>query len=199
MEQIDKHTLTVLYTCSINGDDPIDTMSKTFLPSEISMRLDRLTQKKLITGTTLTKTGRKSIKVVLAGGVFDIIHPGHVYTLNTAKELGDVLVVVVATDDTAIRMKKKTPCHSAEERKNLTNTLGMVDVCLVGQKDIFRTVMNVKPDIIALGYDQAHHEEYIKEGCSKIGLDVQVVRLSSPMPEMSSSKIQKEDNIMHDL
>ena len=34
--------------------------------------------------------------VLVAGGVFDIIHPGHIYTLNAAKELGDVLVVVVA-------------------------------------------------------------------------------------------------------
>ena len=53
----------------------------------------------------------------------------------------------------------------------------MVDVCLVGQKDIFRTVMNVKPDIIALGYDQTHHEEYIKAECAKIGVNVRVIRL----------------------
>ena len=174
-------------------------MSKIFFPSEIKTRLARLTRKKLIDGTTLTKTGRDSIKVVLAGGVFDIIHPGHAYTLNSAKALGDVLVVVVATDDTARRMKKKTPRHAEEERKNLTSLLKMVDVCLVGQKDIFRTVMNVKPNIIALGYDQAHHEEYINNGCSKIGLNVQVVRLSSPMPDISSSKIQDEGNVMRDL
>ena len=36
-------------------------------------------------------------KIVLAGGVFDIIHPGHINTLNAAKKLGDFLVVVVAT------------------------------------------------------------------------------------------------------
>lgn len=178
----------------------MDVMSKMFLLSEIKTRLDRLIQKKMITDMTLTKAGRKAIKVVLAGGVFDIIHPGHAHTLNAAKALGDVLVVVVATDDTARRMKKKTPRHSEEERQNLTNILGMVDVCLVGQKDIFRTVMNVGPDIIALGYDQTHHEEYIKEGCSKIGIDAQVVRLSSTMPDMSSSKIQKEKgNVLHDL
>ena len=45
----------------------------------------------------------RGLKVVLAGGVFDIIHPGHIHTLNAAKALGDVLVVVIATDKTAVR------------------------------------------------------------------------------------------------
>ena len=44
-------------------------------------------------------------KIVLAGGVFDIIHPGHIHTLNAAKALGDVLVVAIATDRTAEKMK----------------------------------------------------------------------------------------------
>ena len=42
-------------------------------------------------------------KIVLAGGVFDIIHPGHIHTLNAAKALGGVLIVAVATDKTAER------------------------------------------------------------------------------------------------
>ena len=176
-------------------------MAKTFIPSEISMRFDRLSKKGMIDGNSLTQVGRAAIKVVLAGGVFDILHPGHAYTLNAAKALGDVLVVVVATDNTARRMKKKTPRHAEEERQNLTSLFKMVDLCCVGQKDIFRTVMNIKPDIIALGYDQIHHEEYIKSGCDKIGVDVQVTRLRSPMPGMSSSKIIQEEgnNVMQDL
>jgi len=40
----------------------------------------------------------RGLKIVLAGGVFDIIHPGHIHTLNAAKDLGDILVVVIATD-----------------------------------------------------------------------------------------------------
>ena len=48
-------------------------------------------------------------KIVLAGGVFDIIHPGHIHTLNAAKALGDVLVVAIATDKTAQKMKKRAP------------------------------------------------------------------------------------------
>ena len=66
--------------------------------------------------------------IVLAGGVFDIIHPGHIHTLNAAKLLGDVLVVVVATDNTAVKMKKRTPIHSQEQRQELVNSLEVVDL-----------------------------------------------------------------------
>ena len=141
----------------------------------------------------LSQLKRDSLRVVLAGGVFDIIHPGHIHTLNDAKKLGDVLVVVVATDKTAIKMKKREPLHSAELRQELVSSLNMVDLCIIGDEDdIFKTVDLVKPQIIALGYDQTHQEKFITEGCKKINLDVTVARLESPRPETSSSKIQKE-------
>ena len=44
-----------------------------------------------------------SKKIVLAGGVFDIIHPGHIHTLNAAKALGDILVVAIATTNTSAK------------------------------------------------------------------------------------------------
>ncbi len=142
---------------------------------------------------TLTDLGRDSLRVVLAGGVFDIIHPGHIHTLNAARALGDVLVVVVATDNTTARMKKKMPLHSQEQRQEMVTSLSMVDLCLIGQEDdIFKTVDNVRPEIIALGYDQVHQEEFITKGCKGINLNAKVVRLQSPVPEISSSKIQKE-------
>jgi glycerol-3-phosphate cytidylyltransferase/FAD synthetase len=101
--------------------------------------------------------------------------------------------VVVATDNTAVKMKKRTPIHSQEQRQELVNSLEVVDLCLIGQEnDIFKTVNHVKPQIIALGYDQIHQERYITEGCKKIKLNAKVARLQSPMPESSSSKIEKE-------
>jgi cytidyltransferase-like protein len=134
-----------------------------------------------------------NLKIVLAGGVFDIIHPGHINTLNAAKKLGDVLVIVVATDKTAVKMKKRKPLHSARLRQELVSSLSMVDLCVIGDEDdIFKTVDLVKPQIIALGYDQTHQEKFITEGCKKINLDVEVARLESPRPETSSSKIQEE-------
>jgi len=133
-----------------------------------------------------------SKKIVLAGGVFDIIHPGHIHTLTAAKALGDVLVVAIATDKTAQKMKKMTPLHDQELRCELVSSLSMVDEAIVGhEEDIFETVKEVKPDIIALGYDQIHQEKFISDGCKRISLDVEIVRLQSPIPKLSSSEIEK--------
>ena len=133
-----------------------------------------------------------SKKIVLAGGVFDIIHPGHIHTLTAAKALGDVLVVAIATDKTAQKMKKMTPLHDQELRCELVSSLSMVDEAIVGhEEDIFETVKQVKPDIIALGYDQIHQEKFISDGCKRLSLDVKIVRLQSPIPKLSSSEIEK--------
>ena len=132
-------------------------------------------------------------KIVLAGGVFDIIHPGHIHTLNAAKALADVLVVAIATDKTAQKMKKRPPLHNQELRRELVSYLSMVDVAIVGhEEDIFQTVKEVKPDIIVLGYDQIHQEKFIDDGCKRINLDIEIVRLQSPVPDLSSSEIEQK-------
>ena len=132
-------------------------------------------------------------KIVLAGGVFDIIHPGHIHTLNAAKALGGVLVVAIATDKTAKKMKKRSPLHNQELRRELVSCLSMVDKAIVGHEDdIFQTVKEIKPDIIVLGYDQVHQEKFISDGCKRINLNVEIARLESPVPHLSSSQIEKE-------
>ena len=132
-------------------------------------------------------------KIVLAGGVFDIIHPGHIHTLNAAKALGDVLVVAIATEKTAQKMKKRQPLHNQELRRELVSCLSMVDKAIVGHEDdIFETVRAIKPDIIVLGYDQVHQNQFISDGCKRINLNLEIVRLESPVPHLSSSEIEKE-------
>ena len=142
-----------------------------------------------------------SKKIVLAGGVFDIIHPGHIHTLTAAKALGDVLVVAIATDKTAQKMKKRPPLHNQELRRELVSCLSMVDIAMIGhEEDIFETVKEVKPNIIVLGYDQVHQDKFIADGCKRINLDVEIVRLQSPVPELSSSDIERKyGKDIHDL
>jgi len=186
-----------MYVCQITGKSVFEVVKKKSMLSAdvINSKIDKLIKNQLVNEdrNTLTEIGRNSLHVVLAGGVFDIIHPGHIYTLNAAKALGDVLVVVVATDNTSEKMKKRRPLHTQEQRQELVNSLSMVDLCLVGQEDdIFKTVNRVRPQIIALGYDQIHQEKFITDGCKKIKLEAKVARLQSPIPESSSSKIEKE-------
>ncbi|MEK0347511.1 MAG: adenylyltransferase/cytidyltransferase family protein [Nitrosopumilus sp.] len=197
MEMSEKAILSAMYVCQINGKSVFETIKKKSMLSTdvINSKIDQLIKNQLVNEdrNTLTEIGRNSLHVVLAGGVFDIIHPGHIYTLNAAKALGDVLVVVVATDNTSEKMKKRRPLHTQEQRQELVNSLLMVDLCLVGQEDdIFKTVNRVRPQIIALGYDQVHQEKFITDGCKRIDLEAKVARLQSPIPESSSSKIQKE-------
>jgi len=197
LEQTEKIILSIMYVSQIEGKDAFEEIKGKSMISEkiINSKIDELVKNQFVNEDrkTLTELGRNSLCVVLAGGVFDIIHPGHIYTLNEAKKLGDVLVVVVATDNTAVKMKKRMPLHAQEQRQELVNSLSMVDLCMIGQEnDIFKTVNRVRPQIIALGYDQVHQEKFITEGCKKIELDAKVARLQSPIPESSSSKIQKE-------
>lgn len=205
MEIIDKFILSAVYASSFTGKDPLEIVKrKTHLTDQyINDRIEDLVKNGLFEADkkNLTEIGRTSLRVVLAGGVFDIIHPGHIHTLNSAKALGNVLVVVVATDSTAQKMKKRKPLHDQNQRKDLVNSLSMVDFCVVGQEgDIFKTVELIKPEIIALGYDQVHQEKFITDGCRKLNLDIKVARLQSPVPEISSSEIEKEyGESIHDI
>ena len=141
----------------------------------------------------LTDIGRDGLKVVFAGGVFDIIHPGHIHTLKSAKALGDILIVVIARNSTVLKRKGNAPIHDEKLRLELVASLEFVDIALLGhEKDIFKTVELVRPNIIALGYDQVHEEKFIIEECNKKLLDVQVVRLQSPVPDLKSSLIKKD-------
>jgi|GEM_PF-432752 cytidyltransferase-like protein len=141
----------------------------------------------------LTEEGRRKFVVVMTGGAFDILHPGHIETLKQAKSLGDVLVVSVARDSTYERNRGKKPFHDEHARKELVESVKYVDVALLGsENNIFETLELVGPDIVALGYDQSHSEEVIRAEIRKRGLATRVVRLSSSVPKIKTSKILGE-------
>jgi len=194
---LDKEIISSFYVSAISGENPVDIIRRKLSIGidYISNRIETLVTNGFIEADkkTLTELGRGSIRVVLAGGVFDIIHPGHIHTLRGAKTLGNVLVVVVATDTTAQKMKNRIPLHNMELRRELVRSLSMVDHAMVGHEgDIFKTVQFVRPDIIALGYDQIHQEKFIIDGCKKIGVEVSIARLQSPIPDIKSSKIESD-------
>ncbi|MGI0017683.1 MAG: adenylyltransferase/cytidyltransferase family protein [Nitrosotalea sp.] len=197
MDAFDKEIITAFFVAALSGDTATDIIRKKLAlsPEYIQERIEHLVKNGFIENNkkTLTDLGRNSIRIVLAGGVFDIIHPGHIHTLRAAKDLGNVLVVVIATDKTAQKMKNRIPLHNMELRKDLVRSLSMVDYAIVGYEgDIFKSVEIIKPNIIALGYDQVHQEKFIIDGCKKIGINVSIARLQSPIPDIKSSKIEND-------
>jgi len=144
-------------------------------------------------GAVLTPKGRRSIRVVFIGGGFEIIHYGHVYTIGKAKELGDALIVSVARDSTIRKRKNREPLIGEEDRVRLLTSLRQVDAAILGvEGDIYVTLEKVRPDVVALGYDQYHMEEEVRSNASKRGMKVEVVRLDSPYPDIKTRKVLKE-------
>jgi cytidyltransferase-like protein len=141
----------------------------------------------------LTSLGRETLKIVLVGGVFDLLHPGHIFTLKTAKSYGDLLVVVIATAATATKIKKnRIILHNEKLRQEMVASINFVDLALIGKEGtLFDTVEYVKPDIIALGYDQSHTERHISENCKKRNLNIRILRLNTPIPNIKSSDLKQ--------
>ena len=115
---------------------------------------------------------------VLATGVFDILHPGHVHFLTEAKKIGDELVVVVARDSVAQKMKR-LPFIPENIRVAMVGSLKPVDRAILGvEGNIYDILSEVRPDIVALGYDQEFNpDEIVAEG-KKRGLELKVVKVS---------------------
>ena len=125
---------------------------------------------------------------VMASGVFDILHSGHVHYLSEAKNLGDELVVVVATDAT-VRRRKHMPITPEKMRLELVNSLKPVDRAVLGREgDMYKVVEEIRPDIIAIGYDQTFDEKVVEAELRKRGLDIKVVRLSHYSADLDGTR-----------
>lgn len=115
---------------------------------------------------------------VMATGTFDILHLGHIYFLKEAKKQGDRLAVVVATDKT-VRKLKHEPVNPQEIRLKLIKELKIVNEAYMGhEEDMYKIVQEIKPDVIALGYDQIHDEKTVEKELKKRNIKAKVVRLS---------------------
>jgi len=106
---------------------------------------------------------------VLAAGVFDLLHYGHIRYLEEAKKAGGPgarLVVIVARDETVKRLKGTDPVIPEDQRRAVIEALKVVDEALLGFEDLDldRVLQQVKPDIVVVGHDQ----EAIKAQVEKI-------------------------------
>ena len=110
---------------------------------------------------------KKREKIVLVGGCFDILHPGHLIFLKKAKKTGDKLVVLLESDENIKKTKGiNRPMHSQVERAKALRALRFVDSVVKlpfmdSDEAYDQIVLKIKPDIIALtkGYANAKHHK----------------------------------------
>lgn len=114
---------------------------------------------------------------VVATGTFEILHPGHIVFLNEAGKLGDKLFVIVSTDKN-VRKRKGRILIPQEQRCYVIRALKFVDNAVIGDdKDIFKPIKKIKPDIIALGKNQKFGKEELETELRKRGLSARVIRI----------------------
>lgn len=126
-------------------------------------------------------------------GTFDIVHAGHLRMFKEAIKYGDKLVAVVARDKNVKRVKGIGALHNENERLDFLQNISIVDEVILGDNaDAYRAVKDMKPDIIALGYDQKEYVDKLAETINKAGLKCGIVRLPPYQNKrLKSSKIKK--------
>jgi FAD synthetase len=146
------------------------------------------------------KEGKKQ-KIVLASGVFDLLHLGHVKFLEEAKKAGGQdakLIVIVARDSTVEKRKGIRPVIPENQRRALVESLKVVDEAILGYEDfnMGKVIEKIKPDIIAVGHDShtTGMEEAVKDYVKRSGLRIKIVKVGKfGVDDLdSSSKIKQK-------
>ena len=98
---------------------------------------------------------RQGRKIVFTNGCFDVLHFGHVHYLLQARELGDILVIGLNSDDSVRRLKGPTrPINGEKERAFVLAALACVDYVVVFDEDTPKELIEtVRPDVLVKGGD----------------------------------------------
>lgn len=133
---------------------------------------------------------------IMVFGTFDMVHEGHVDFFRQARALalceeGEItsdphLIVSVARDAVATRIKGGKPRRSEGERCALLERNTLVDEVVLGQEDGYiEHIAEARPDIIALGYDQGgEYVSSLERDLHSAGMKIRVVRLAAFKPEV---------------
>jgi FAD synthetase len=124
---------------------------------------------------------------IMVFGTFDMVHEGHADFFRQARELAQdpYLIVSVARDGIVRRIKGAHPRRSEAERRALLERNTLVDEVVLGQEAGYvEHILEAKPDIIALGYDQeGEYVERLERDLMSAGIRPRIVRLKPFKPE----------------
>ena len=107
----------------------------------------------------ILKLKKKSKKIVLVHGVFDVVHLGHIYYFQEAKSYGDILVASI-TSDRFVKKGLNKPYFSEKDRLTFLSQLSIVDyVYFNDTKDASLIIKTIKPDYYVKGPDYQNHDK----------------------------------------
>ncbi|HOX60424.1 MAG TPA: FAD synthase [Candidatus Magasanikbacteria bacterium] len=131
-------------------------------------------------------------KIVMVFGTFDIVHLGHLHMFNEARGYGDECVAVVARDVNVEKIRGQAPYNDENARAEFLRSIRAVDRVVLGSIDNpYAVVVEVKPDIIALGYDQKIYVDKLAEALVNFGLSTEIVRLRPFSPDKYKTTVIK--------
>lgn len=131
------------------------------------------------------------MKRVMVFGTFDGIHEGHRHFLREAKEMGDYLIAVVATDEVVRTLKGKSPKYNLSERIEHVEDEDGVNKVVAGDLEMgsWEIVQKMHPDVVAIGYDQKILKENLEDYVQEFGWFLEVETVSAHKPEKYHSSL----------
>ncbi|MEW6680063.1 MAG: adenylyltransferase/cytidyltransferase family protein [bacterium] len=110
-------------------------------------------------------------RIVFTNGCFDILHPGHIHLLKTAKSFGDCLILGLNSDASISKIKPNRPIMKQKARIEILSEIGLIDYIVVfDEEDPVNVIRKIKPDVLVKGGDWKENEVKGREfaGCVKI-------------------------------
>ena len=133
------------------------------------------------------------LKTVLVSGTFDGLHEGHINYFQQARKYGQRLICIVGRGKITEQIKGKPPRYSEKERVRFVKQCPEIDrvyLGILGDEDaIYNFTASLRPDVIALGYDQTAYTENLEKEMQKRGLTVKIVRLKPYKPKKYKSSL----------
>lgn len=144
-----------------------------------------------VTERAVIAARKRGERIVFTNGCFDLLHVGHIRSLEEARALGDRLVVAVNLDPSVRRLKgPDRPIQRARIRMEVVAALGCVDWVLgFGGDTPIRPIRVLRPDVLAKGGDWARNEIVGRSDVESWG--GRVVRLSIVRGERTSDTIER--------
>jgi rfaE bifunctional protein kinase chain/domain/rfaE bifunctional protein nucleotidyltransferase chain/domain len=135
-------------------------------------------------------------KIILCHGVFDLLHAGHLYSFNQAKENGDLLIVSI-TSDQFVKKAPGRPFFKFDERANVIAGLSIVDYIIKSDYETSVNVINfLKPDIYFKGPDYKNNKSDITNNIYK---EIKAVKKNKGKVVYGTTKTFSSSKILNSL